>query len=69
MAPRDVLFTNTTVLKRTRKFNRYVWTLTEVLVNQKIINVCGHTVQMAPRDVLLTNTNNLTEKFSSLQIN
>ena len=34
----------------TRKIKLYVSTLTEIFLNQKILNICEHTVKMAPRD-------------------
>jgi hypothetical protein len=35
------------VQKNTQKLNWYVWTVTDVFLNQKRINVCVHTVKMA----------------------
>ena len=41
---RDLRMKGTTIQTK----NRYVSTLTEVFLNQRRINVCGHTVKMTP---------------------
>ena len=30
------------------KFKLYIWTITDVFINHKRVNVCKHTVKMAP---------------------